>query len=339
MRQRSFLLLLAATVVAAAAAGRTLVQEYRAGGPVVRERPAFPGLASHLGELTWLRVVHGGGSLDFASIGGIWTVVERDNYPAAQHRVERLLRGLADLVLVAPKTRRPALFGRLGLDDRQGARSTLANVQDRTGKTVAALIIGRARFDPLGGGDEVYVRRPGDDQSWLARGALPLPARPVDWLDRRILDIPASRIASVALTGADGAVLRLRRSGPEVPFAPVDAPAGARVRNAAALTAPARALAGLDLDAVRPAVDLPVPDGGVATATVAMFDGLTIALRLFAASGHDWLTVAASGRGAAAAEAAALDARLGRWVYAVPAERARGLRTRLADLLAPAKGM
>jgi hypothetical protein len=335
MRKTGLLVLVAATVAAVAAASHALMRDDRTVGLTPSGRPAIPGLAAHLGDLAWLRLVHGGATLDFGSIDGVWTVVEKDNYPAAQDRVRGLLRGLADLVLVAPKTRRPALFARLGLGDPRRAGSTLVTAQDRTGATVAALITGKRRSDPTDGGDDgVYIRRPGDDQTWLARGALAVPGDDIDWLDRRILDIPPSRIAAVTLTGVDGAALRLRRDAPPAPFAIANAPPGSIVKDAAALAAPAGALARLDLDDVQPAADLPVPARGVATAVFATFDGLTVKLRLFTRDRRDWLILDAAGNGAAAKDAAGLNARLARWVYAVPAERARLLRTRLADLVA-----
>ena len=128
--------------------------------------------------------------------------------------MRRLLLGLADLSLVEPKTRRPELLSRLDLDDPGNGKSTLVRLRNRTGGTVAELIVGKTRRGRLGGGnDGVYVRKPGDKQAWLAAGSLELPADLVGWLDRRIIDVPAGRIASVTLTGSDGTVLGLRRDG------------------------------------------------------------------------------------------------------------------------------
>jgi hypothetical protein len=89
---------------------------------------------------------------------------------------------------------------------------------------------------------------------------------------------------------------------------------------------------------VRPAADLP-PPRAVATARFATVDGLRVTLRCFAQGKADWVVLDASGTGKTAAEAVAIGARVGRWVYAIPADRARLLRIRLTDLVAvPAKG-
>jgi hypothetical protein len=51
-----------------------------------------------------------------------------------------------------------------------------------------------------------------------------------------------------------------------------------------------------------------------------------------------WIAVSAAGTGAAEAEAKEIDGKVGRWIYAVPAYKATALKTKLADLLEPAKG-
>jgi hypothetical protein len=339
VQKRSFLVLVGATIVLVAAAIWALASGDRAVTPAAQNERVFPDLAADLGDLAWMRLAHGSMKADFTLIAEHWAVVEKGNFPAAPGEVRRLLLALAGLTLVEPKTARPELFARLDLDDPNNGKSTLIVLQDRVGKTVAELIVGKIRRDSLGGGnDGVYVRKPGENRTWLARGSLDLPADIASWLDRRILDLPASRIASMVLTGSDGAALVLRRDAADGAFAVADAPPDARFKGEAALAAPAGALAGLDLDDVKPRADLPAPETGVATARFTTFDGLTVNLRLFTSGDADWAAIDASGTGAGAADGTALDARLARWTYAIPAARAKLLRTTLADLLAPPKG-
>ena len=338
MQNRGFLLLLGATLIAAAAAIFVLASGDRAASPVLAGERALPGLAEKLGELAWVRLSHGAAKIDFAAIGGRWAVVEKGNYPAAPGKLRQMLLGLADLTLVEPKTERPELFARLDLDDPANGKSTDIRLSDRTGQTIAELIVGRRRTDRLGtGNDAVYVRKPGIDRAWLARGAPDVSGEIVDWLDRRILDIPATRIASIKLTG-DGTTLVLTRTEPADKFAVAGAPADKKLKGPAALAEPAGALAALDLADVKPAADQPVPDSGVAAASFTTFDGLTLDLRLFARDNADWLAIAASGKDAADAEAKSINNRVAAWSYAVTPDRAKLLRTRLADLVEPAKG-
>jgi len=81
-----------------------------------------------------------------------------------------------------------------------------------------------------------------------------------------------------------------------------------------------------------------MPDSGVATASFATFDGLKIDLRLVSRENGDWIAITASGQDAAEAEAKAINAKVGGWSYAVTPDRAKLLRTRLADLVEPPKG-
>jgi hypothetical protein len=339
MQQRSFRWLVGATIVLVAAAIFTLMRGERGVSPAAEGTRVFPELASHLGDLAWVRLSHGPMKADFALIGGRWVMVEKGNYAAAPDKMRRLLLGLADLSLVEPKTERPELFTRLDLDDPGNGKSTLVALQDRAGKTIAELVVGKTRHDRLGGGnDGVYVRKPGADRVWLARGSLDLSGDVAGWLDRRILDIAGSRIAGVALTGEDGVSLVLKRDAPGGKFAVTDPPTDAKLKGDVALAEPAGALAALDLDDVKPAVEQPLPQSGVASAIFTSFDGLTVRLRLFAHDKTDWVAIDSSGSGAAETDSKALNAALAQWSYAIPAARAKLLRTRLADLVAPPKG-
>ena len=339
MQQRGFMALLGATVIGVAAAVFVIAAGDRTASPAPAGERALPGLAAKLGDLAWIGLTRGPTKIDFAAIGGRWTVVEKGNYPAAPGKLRQLLLGLADLTLIEPKTERPELFQRLDLDDPTNGKATDLKLNDRTGQNVAELLVGRRRADRLGtGNDAVYVRQPGAGRAWLARGALDVTGEIVDWLDRRILDIPAARIASVKLTGSDGTALVLSRAQPGDRFAVAGAPPDAKFKGPGILAEAAGALASLDLADVRPAADQPVPDSGIARASFTTFDGLTIELHLFVRDNYDWVAVAASGQDAADAEAKAIDAKASGWSYAVTPDRGKLLRTRLADLVEPAKG-
>src|SRR5260370_5559802 len=117
---------------------------------------------------------------------------------------------MADLTLVEPKTQKADLYPRLEVEEPGKGKSTLVSVKDKSGATLAELIVGKRRYDRLGAGnDGVYLRKPDDPQAWLARGPLHPSGEVSSWLDRPILDNSQKPIAKVALTHADGAVLRI----------------------------------------------------------------------------------------------------------------------------------
>jgi len=98
-----------------------------------------------------------------------------------------------------------------------------------------------------------------------------------------------------------------------------------------------RALDGLTLDDVAPAGKMPVPTSGAATASYTTFDGLTIDLRLVERGKTDWIAIAATGSGKAAAEAKQIEERVSGWSYAIPSYKATMIKTKLADLIEPKK--
>lgn len=339
MQRRGFILLVGATVVLAAAAVVSLRTSERT---VSRAEPgalALPNLAPKLDTLAWVRINRGKMKANFSQIGGRWSVVEKGNYPADEAKMRHLLLGLADLTLIEPKTERPELFPRLDLDDPSNGKSTQVVVQDRQGQIVGQLIIGRERPDRLGRGtDGVYVRRIGEERAWLARGSVDVSGDVLNWINPQIMDVPAGRIATVILVGANQGVLVVGRKAATDKFAVENASGNAKFKDDKAIAAPAAALERFDLVDVKPAADQPVPDSGVSTAAFTTLDGLTIRLKLFEADKRDWVVMEASGSGAVAAEAKAVNDRAGKWAFAISNEKAKLLRTNMADLVVPAGG-
>lgn len=330
MQRRTFSLLIAGAAVSVAASGAVLLTGDRYLSSAPPGQRALPDLAAKLGQLGWIRISRGTMTINFALIAGHWAIVEKGNYPAAEERIRKLLGGLAAVELVEPRTNRAELLPRLDLDDPANGKSTLVALQDRTGAQAGALIVGRRRPSTLGGGDAgVYVRKPGSDQAWLARGSFDLSGDILDWIDRRVIDLPAEQIASIVLTAPDGSAVVLTRTAPDATFAIAGSAAAPNPKNAALLAA---ALIGLDLDDVKPAAELTIPMDGAATAAFTNFDGLTIGMRLSAPGAADWLALDITGSGKAEDDAKALNTRLSRWSFRIPPERAKLLRMTLADL-------
>jgi hypothetical protein len=201
------------------------------------------------------------------------------------------------------------------------------------------LILGKIRRDRFGRGkDGIYIRKPSESRAWLARGSLDLPESLDDWLDRRIIDLSASRVASVTLTASNGLVLVLRRAEPGNTFEVSEASGDGKIQDQSLLALPAAVLAGLEFEDVKPTAQVPVPESGVATALFTTFDGLVVTVWLFAHEGSDWITMEALGRGAAAADAKAIDARVAHWTYKISPDRAKRLRITFGDLVRPARG-
>jgi hypothetical protein len=304
-------------------------------------KPVLPDLAQHLSDAARVTLVHGGNKATLVLDGKDWVVAEKGDYPADAAKVRQALLGLAQLNYVEPKTRKPEFYSRLELEDpaQKDTKSTLITVSDGKGGMLGEIIAGKRRIDELGGGtDGIYVRKPGNDvQSWLARGSLDVTGDTTQWLDRKLVDLPQDKVKEATLTQPDGAKLAFGRDKPEDALALRDAPANIKLKSDTALVEPAGALAGLELSDVRPAAELAVPSEGVARAEYTSFDGLVVKLSLFQQDGKDWARLEVSGTGDAEKTAAELDAKLGKWVYALPDYRAKTLKTKLGDVAGPPK--
>jgi hypothetical protein len=339
MQKRHLIPLAAATMVLVGLAIAVLVAGDRGvsrAGP--GERP-FPALAAKLDDVASVTVVRNGSTLTFIRDGDSWLVAEKGNYPANAGKISQIVRAMADLTLVEPKTQKADLYPRLEVEDPGKGKSTLVSVKDKSGGKIAELTVGKRRYDRLGAGnDGVYLRKPGDAQAWLARGSLDPSGEPSSWLDRRILDISEKQIAKVTLTQADGTKLVISRSAPDAKFAVENAPADAKFKSETTTSGPAMALETLDLDDVKPATELPIPDKDVVTASFTTFDGLTVDVRLLERDKMNWIAISATGSGTAEAAAKKIDEKVSRWTYAIPSYKANLLKTKLADLVEPAKG-
>ena len=354
MRNRSFVALAGATLVLAIGAVVAAATGEHAATHVPPGTRAFPALAAKLGDITSVGLVRQGVRLDFVREGNDWLVTEKGNYPAAAPKIRRIALALADLTLVERMTREPKLYPRLAVEDPGKGKSTLVTLKDKSGTTLAALIVGKRRYDRLGEGrDGVYVRKPGHKQSWLAAGSLTFSGNAASWLDRTILNIPEKRLAKVTLVQPDGKQLVISRAAPGDKFAAAGAPAGARFKSDTVTSEPAIALASLDLTDVEPAAKAPIPQlrapmgpsgargpqsaQGVLNARYRTFGGLVIDLRMVERGKTAWIAVAATGSGKEAAEAKAIEHRVAPWIYAIPSYKADLLKTTLASLLMPAK--
>jgi Domain of unknown function (DUF4340) len=341
MQKRHLIPLVAATavlVLLAIAALATGDRGVSRAAPGVR---AFPSLAARLGDVASVSVVRNGSTVTLIRDGDSWLVAEKGNYPANAAKISQVVLAMADLELVEPKTQKADLYSRLQVGDPNKDKSSVVSIKDKSGAVLAEMIVGKKRYDRLGAGnDGVYLRKPGDLQAWLARGSLDPSGDVSSWLERPIVDISKKQIAKVILTHADGTKLVIGRSAPDAKFAVENAPADAKFKSENTIAGPAAGLENLELDDVKPAVELPVPDKDVLRAAFTTFDGLTVDVRLIDHDNTNWVALSASGSGSVEAEAKAkkIDEKVSGWSYAIPAYKANLIKTKLADLLEPAKG-
>jgi hypothetical protein len=341
MQSKGLIALVAAAIIVAAAAIALSLGGPRNVAETGSGQVVLAGLAGKIGDVASLKITGAGGSATLQRKGGAWTVAEKGGYAADPAKIRQVLLGFAELTLVEPKTRSAESYARLDVEDpgKEGGHSRLVEIDDASGNKLGELIVGKRRPDRLGSGaDGLYIRRPGDAQSWLAQGSVDLPTDTKDWLDKKIVSIAPSRIASVALTHDDGSKLVIKRDKEDAKFAVEGAPADSKFKSDAAVAEPAGALDGLELSDVRPAAEVTFPGEGVSRAEWVTFDGLTVDAETFEKDGTSWLRLKASGSDNTADEAATINARMADWAYAVYPYKSNAMKTKLADLVEPPKG-
>ncbi|MEA2737316.1 MAG: hypothetical protein QOH05_623 [Acetobacteraceae bacterium] len=375
MRARSVGILVALAVLAVAGGWyfgtRTTPDEQTAiaGGKLM-----FPDLAPKLRDVVAIEITHQGKQIVIQrrSDGG-WGVASMQDYPVQETKLRGMLTGLTELRLAEPRTTDPTEFGRLGLDDPNSPASSadLLRLLDRTGAPVVAVIVGHRRVRSQANvPEEIYVRRPGENQTWLAEASLQVDADASLWLDRNVMNIAHDRIASVAV--GDQTLVFGRQDGKFVLTQPAVHPKleDYKVEDVA------RALELLTFQEVKADADAPSahsaiadaanaglpntvsataepPNSGLVTAgsptadapgtTHAVFmtnDGLAVTVTVFHADKDVWARFAVAGSSdKVKPEAERMNARLAGWSYQIGSWKEKSLVPGIDDLKAeePAK--
>lgn len=281
MRQNRLLLLVVSTVVLAIVVA--WLNRDQSGDASSAGQPLVPGLADVVNEIDAVDIVAPGGAvIGLRRDQTRWRVPEKDNYEADFRKLLGLLRGLAEARIVEQKTANPDWYARLGVDD-PGTFGATGRRVDFPGRELPSVIIGQTDST----GQRSFVRRAGEAQSWLIDRVLEVPADPVMWLERAIMDIPAEDIAEVVVRHPDGETVRLQRAGVEGhDFVLLDVPEGRKAGPAWRRTALGNGLRALELDDVK-RFDGQIPDDAVRALFVTT-DGLNFVVDLFRDEQGHW---------------------------------------------------
>lgn len=332
MKRRTLLLLGTAAVASVGAAlVLTPEPEERDAAPGGRAGLAFEGLAGKLQGASRIEIGRHDAKLELQRRGEAWVLPAKGGYPVRPERVRELLVGLTELRLAEARTSDPAQFDRLGLDDpmKPGSTALLLRVLDAEGGAIAELIVGRRRVRTQGNVPEsVYVRRPGQNQSWLAEGRLPVDADPQLWLDRDIANLPHDRIRRIIVRRTDEPELRLVRGEEAEAKLRLAESAGTPPLDEVALDEMGRAFEFLTFLDVKPAAE--IPSSPLGESRFELNDGSSITVQPHKDGDAVWISLRAEGGG----EADGLNARWQGWAYQVGAWKEKAFVPRIADLAA-----
>jgi len=317
--------LTALTIVAAALAVARLPEVAEVA--TVNE-PAFPALRGAPDAVAKIEIATADGSFRLERTDGAWTAPARFGYAVDGAEVRSLVVALADMRLVERKTRRADRYARLEVEDLESpeAASRLVRLNDAQGTPLAEALLGRTRFRLTGGAQQgTYLRRPGDDQAWLASGGPRLKSELSDWLDRAVVDVARDDVRRVEIVPAAGPAYAAARDDADSDLELVE-PADASEADETPTARLASLLAGVVLEDVRPAKVFAWP-ADTPRAHVETFGGAVYDLRLATTDDGDWLALMVSGDDA-------VSARTEGWVYRVPDYVADRMTLPLSEFLA-----
>jgi hypothetical protein len=337
-RDRRIVALAVAAVLCIGLAFAALHHRAEVVAPKSAPEALFPGLAHAIsgGQVTRIHIVsRGHGSFDIAFVPTKgWVLPQSGNYPASFEMVKQTLVAIAALQTIEPKTDRPELFHFIDLDAPPAGGGTSVTLIGEHGRVIAALIVGKSAQQ--GQDITVFVRRAGENQSWLARSPAEFKLTPADWMDKSVVAIDHSRIATIEVKPPTGPAYTAAHAKPADPLTLSPIPAGRELAFPGVADALASVLADFSFDDIKPATAFDFTTASRMSLTT--FDGLTVTIDIVQKDGANWvrlLAIAAPGKPPAAREALAINARAAGWAFKLPVYRAAAFAPALETLLRP----
>jgi hypothetical protein len=291
----------------------------------------LPGLEQVINTVTEVRLSKGDETHTTLKKGNTgWTVGERD-YPADSSKIRKFVLDLGALNVVEEKTRNPANYPLLGVEDTTSPKATGTKVALVTPTRTYELIVGKTS-----GGKSGYVRVPTKPQALLAAPSLTVDADPKHWLDHTLIDIAQERVKAVDEKPAEGAAYTAAREKKEqTDFTVSNLPKGRELSSPAAADPIAGALGGMTLDDVHKA-SAPPADAKLSHAVYHTFDGLEIDVAGRKDGSHDLVTFTVhSTAKETEAEAQKLTTQLTGWEYELPSYKYDSIFHSQEELLKP----
>jgi hypothetical protein len=304
-------------------------------GETVGAGKLFPSLASDAAKVERVVIEQGGKSLALEKSQDQWLVKSQDGYPASTEKVRALLLALSEATLLEPKTRVSTRYAILEVDDPAGKTSTarLIRLEDAGGNTLAEIIAGKQHAGALSAGQGAggtYVRRPTEEQSWLASTSIVGGSALKDWANPRVFETQTERIKELTVEVQGEPPYKIKRNdGGSHELETV--PAGKKIKYVNMVDNIIEAASFLDFERVRKVAAAPSGESG--TVRFETDGGLKIALTVRRDKDGTWIAVDPSGDGDAKKAADDIRARASGWEFEVLPSKADTMLKKEADLL------
>ncbi len=347
MSPRLLSVLAAASLIAVAAAGYAVSTE-RGFETLSENTKVFPDLREKLNDVTQVKIVTGQREMTLMRGTDGWTMKESDGYPAEVKSIQKALIGLADLVYMEAKTKKSELYAKLDLRDTtvDESRARHVSVSGADGDLLADVLLGKTRYNMPGTTrDGIYLRFPGEDQSWLAIGQLEASKSPSDWLKTDVTNIPGNTIKTATFTHADGERLTVEKATENSEaFTLLNIPEDKKLKFDTDPKNMATVLEELDLQDVRKDSHFDFDKATGVTAEYQTFSGMTVKVQMIeltiegAAEDEEnseaWIKISSSGSNdEARAQAKTISDHTSGWAFKIPNYKASRINKRMDNII------
>jgi hypothetical protein len=336
MKPQHFVALLAAALLSLVVAVTAYVstQPWTATGSGSAEA-MLPALKSSGDKVVAIEIDQGGKIIKVAEKDDKWVVASQEDYPANVEAVRGLLLAASEASLVERKTAKKDMLKLLGLGDPKvnGAPSRLIRFLDAKDNPVAEIIVGNKKNDAFGASKSgTYVRKPGEDQSWLANRSIDGSATLSDWVKTRVVDQPTDSIKTTSIEVAGQPAYTIERDTDGKSHKLSQMPVGKKLKYVNSVDEIIESASYVDFKGVRKAGKsdaLP----SIGKVTFETDKGLKVELDLRSDGKQAWVRISASGEGAGKKDAEAMSALVDGWEFEIPVAKVSTVMKKQADLL------
>ncbi len=350
--KRGFAYLLVATILALVAV-LVFVPGEHAVEDSATDALLLPGLADRINDVNRVDIVTAGDTVvaTLTRTTADWRLEQMEGYHANWPKLQELLVGLAQAKIAQVKTDKPRYYSRLGVEDVASEDAGSVLVKLSIGDATTGILIGH----PAQVGAGQYVRLQDSAASALLDRTLDVPTEPLDWADKRIIDINASEVAEVEIIHpAGGRVFVTRISADQTDFDLVGLPPGRETQSSWSVNSFASSLTLLDFESVRSADSVAWQDA--VRMRLLTFSGLEIMAEMVAADGQHLVHLSAShpaaqvvdnGKDDIAQQAAEdvanrvaeINQRVSDWAYGIAKYKYEGMVKTQEDILKPLENL
>lgn len=309
------------------------------------ERVMFPAFSDQLNDAARISISSVDESFNLIrQPDGHWVIDIKDDFWADTNYIRQLLLAIRDLKLVEEKSALAEAHSAIGLvspaDKGRAIRLTVYSALND--EPLSDVLIGD-RQGRDGRENAFYVRRPLDNQTYLAEGRLELKKNAQDWMDLSVVEIDRTDVKTVRMAPSGTPSYQISRAEAAQPFVLSPIPEGREIKSQYALNSVAYSLVTMNVEDVRN--DIPKEVKRLGRFEYELFNGIRIGGDVVSIEGRDWVKFSLLAEGhldeddpdfaAAQAVLNRFKARTQGYVFAIPQFKRDQFTRTLEDSLAP----